>query len=274
MGKLRMATIFAASFGAAAFFINYMPLALPNDIGHTGTSRFVAQMLGATMSMANPADACMQLDASAGCINDNVQLNAVHIDTKKCSASGKGTLRLTTSTGLPIRCGKPLNLADVTLQTQFVDQERKPSSLNDNKLANFDDAAILAEASHSVHYENGIINQISLADQLNDHTIVGSAHVTQHGSRNRIDKAHITVFQNVLHLIGKSEVKNLTFDGSCCTPIGGSISTHFVAGDHVPPTEEGAAFLDKTEVLTFDGCGSAHLRDSSGHRIRMPVDCL
>jgi hypothetical protein len=274
MGKLRTATILAAGAAIAAFVGNYTPLASPIQSSDSSVSQFVAQMLGDTYSIAAPTNSCWKMDNKKGCANDLAETNSVQIDASKCSHSGKGTLRVSLVTGVPVRCGKPLALQNLTLQTEFVDGERKPASENAN-LPNFDNAPILIPSGTSVHYNNDkVVSQITLAEQLNEQTIFGSAHVDQKSGLAHIKKANLTVYQNVLHLIGKSEIKDLVLDDSCCTPVAGTIRTHFEAGQSVAPTTDGVPFIGKTETLTFDGCGSAQLRTVDGHRSQIPIKCL
>jgi hypothetical protein len=274
MGKLGTATILVGCMVIAAFFGSYTPLASPTDSSDTSISRFVAQMLGSTYSMANPSNTCWKMETKKGCSNDLIETNTVQIDAAKCSSNGKGTLRVSLATGVPIHCGSPLALKNLTLQSSFIDGERKPAS-ESNAIPNFDNASILMPAGLSVHYNNQKeISQISLAEQLNDHTIFGSAHVEQQSGQAHIKKAYLTVYQNVLHLIGKSELKDLVLDDSCCTPIAGTIRTQFEAGASTAPTAEGAAYIGKSETLTFDGCGSAQLHTADGHRTHIPVNCL
>ena len=262
MGKLRMASIFAACFGMAVLFCNFTPLALPVESADTDISEIVAKTIGSAMNMAP--------SLKNGCTNDLVETNAVHVKNEK------GSVKVTLATGVPIHCGRPLDLKNVTVQSEPETDLRQPSSVNDLSLENFDGATILpAVKGTAVHFDNqSTISQISVAQQINDHTIIGSAHVNHDGKRAHIKEAHLTVYQNALHLIGKSHIKDLVFNDSCCTPVGGSITTQLTSGSRVAPMEAAAALVGKSETLTFDGCGSAQLRDSAGHRSQIPIQCL
>lgn len=272
MGKLRMATIMAGCAIMAACFCNYMPLALPAESADAAASRVIAQAVGAAINMGHPANPQWKMDSKNGCRNDLVETQAVHL------SNARGSMKVTTSTGAPIHCGHPLSLANLTLQNQAEADLRKPSSADKPNLFNFDDAVIMPTIADgygtSVHYDDhSLINQISLAENVSEHTVVGGAHVTQKNGQPFIPVAYMTVYQNVLHLIGKSQLKNLAFNDTCCTPVSGTIATQFNAGSNVSPSDQGARYVGKTETLTFDGCGSAQLRDIDGHRTHLQVSC-
>ncbi len=267
MGTLRMASIFAACIGMTVLFFNFTPLALPVEAADTDMSEVVAKALGAAMTMAQPSNPYWKLDSKNGCTNDLVETNAVHVKTEK------GSLRVTMATGIPVRCGHPISLKNVTVQSHVEGELRQPSSLA-SALNNFD-GAILPASGTSVHYDgDSSISQISLAQEVNDHSVFGSVHVSDDGRRNRIEDAQFTIYQNTLHVVGKSRLKDIVFNDSCCTPVSGSITTQMSAGQTVAPTDAGAALVGKNETLTFDGCGSAQLRDSLGHRSHIPVQCM
>lgn len=273
MGKLRMATIMAGCALMAACFCNFMPLALPAESADSASSRAIAQAIGAAVNFAHPANPQWKMDAKTGCSNDLVETHAVHL------TQTKGSVKLTTATGAPVHCGAPLKLANLTLQSQSEADLRKPSAVEKQYLYNFDDAQILPTINDgygtSVHYDDkSSINQISIAENMNEHTIIGGAHLTQKKGQPYIPVAYMTVYQNVLHLVGKSQLKDLAFNDSCCTPISGTITTQFNAGSNVAPTDQGAHFVGKTETLTFDGCGTARLRDFEGHRTRVQIPCM
>jgi len=268
-----MATIMAGCAILAACFCNYMPLALATESSDSAASRSIAQAVGAAISMAHPNNPQWKMDGKNGCSNDLVETQAIHL------TSAKGAMKVTTSTGAPIHCGHPLKLANLTLQSQFETDLRQPSSVNKLNLYNFDDAPILPTIADgygtSVHYDDqSLINQISVAQNVNEHTVFGGAHVTQKRGQPYIPVAYMTVYQNVLHLIGKSQLKDLAFNDTCCTPVSGTIITQFNAGSTVAPTDQGSRFVGKTESLTFDGCNSAQLRDFEGHRAHLQIPCM
>jgi len=263
-----MATIVAGCVGLTALLFNFTPLALPIGSADSNVTRVIAQALGATMMMAQPNNPFWKLDSKSGCTNDLVETNAVHV------AIPKGTMKVSLATGVPVHCGHPLGFHNVTVQSQMVTELRQPSSVENSNLLNFDEAALFGDGT-SIHYDDqSAITQISLAEQLSDQTLVGSAHVNQQNGRTIITNAHMTVYQNVLNVVGQGELKNLVFADSCCTPVGGTITAHLTAGSNVAPTTEGSHFVGKVETLTFDGCGSAQLKDVDGHRSHLPVQCM
>lgn len=268
MGKLRMATIVAGCVSITALLFNFTPLALPIGSADSNVTRVIAQALGATMIMAQPNNPFWKLDSKSGCSNDLVETNAVHVSVPK------GTIKISLATGVPIHCGHPLAFHNVTVQSHMITELRQPSSVENTSLANFDEAALFGDGT-SVHYDNqSTVTQISLTEQFNDQTLVGSAHVKQQSGSIRIANAHMTVYQNALNVVGQSELKDLVFTDSCCTPVGGTITAHLKAGSNVAPTPEGSHFVGKVETLTFDGCGSAQLKDVDGHRSHIPVHCM
>lgn len=273
MGQLRKATIVACCAIMAALFFNYTPLALPKESTDSTTGRVIAQALGSVIHLAQPSNPQWKMDGKKGCQNDLVETHAVHLTT------ARGSMKITTNTGVPIHCGHPLNLANMTLQSQAEADLRQPSSVEKMNLFNFDDASILPTIADgygaSIHYdEHSLINQISLAENISEQTVVGSAHVFQKHGQAHIKTAYMTVYQNVLHLIGKSRLNDLTFTDTCCTPVSGTITTEFTSGANVAPTEKGAHFIGKTETLTFEGCGSAQLHDYQGHSSPLQISCL
>jgi hypothetical protein len=290
MTKVGKAIILASCATMAVLFLNYTPVVLDQRAEDTYASRTLAQAIGAAVTLARSQNTCWSNPAENSCQNDLKETNSIQVSAENCGFSMvKGTLKISTATGIPVHCGHAVTLNGITLQGQVVNSEREPSAttgividhaVKNGSLANFDNAAILPTVrsgyGFSVHYDSQTnIQQVDLAEHMQtndknstDQTVLGSAHMHRDQKGIRIDEASFTVYQNVLQLIGKSQLKDLTFNDSCCTPISGTITTQFISGNSVAPSDQGARFVGKSETLTFNGCGKARLRS------QIPVSCL
>lgn len=84
------------------------------------------------------------------------------------------------------------------------------------------------------------------------------------GASTRTISGSMTVYHNVLKVIGNSTFNSVTHTDGCCYPTQGSITTSFSAGS-VSPTQIGLNyFVGKSETLTFNGCGAATFVDVKG----------
>ena len=98
-----------------------------------------------------------------------------------------------------------------------------------------------------------------------DHSVSGSLNVTETaGAGSRTVSGSVVVFHNVLKVVGTSTFNSVSHTDTCCLPVSGFITTAFAAGANVAPTTAGSAFVGKTETLTFTGCGSGTLTDTTG----------
>ena len=102
---------------------------------------------------------------------------------------------------------------------------------------------------------------------LYDHSVYTSTPLTlteASGATSRTVTGTVTLYHNLLKVVGTSTLTSVVHSDSCCHPTSGTISTTFAAGTNVSPTTAGSALVGKTEVMTFTGCGTANLTDSSG----------
>lgn len=92
---------------------------------------------------------------------------------------------------------------------------------------------------------------------LFDHTIMGSLTVTETaGATSRTLSGNLTVYHNLLKVVGNATFNNVVHSDSCCQPISGSIKTTFASGTIVPATVAGRLIVGLSETLTFTGCGT------------------
>jgi hypothetical protein len=116
---------------------------------------------------------------------------------------------------------------------------------------------------------NGGRNSVSVAHRLwteglFDFSVTGTLAVSEaDGAASRTVNGSVTVYHNILQVIGTSTFNNVTHSDSCCLPISGSITTVFSAGS-VAPTELGLLMVGKSETLTFTSCGEGLLQTYNG----------
>lgn len=73
----------------------------------------------------------------------------------------------------------------------------------------------------------------------------------------------VTIYDNRLWIVGTASTSDLTYSATCCFPVGGTITTAFVAGTTATtPQPGGLLYTGKSETLTFTGCGTATLKDA------------
>jgi hypothetical protein len=98
-----------------------------------------------------------------------------------------------------------------------------------------------------------------------DHSVTGNLTINEDpGATSRTVNGSVTVYHNLLRVIGTSQFNNVTHDDVCCLPVGGSIVTTFAAGSQVLPTRAGERYVGASETLTFTGCGTATLTAVDG----------
>lgn len=228
------------------------------------------------------------------CANDIYQTNDV--DLTATSPIGTAVLQVSASTGTPVRCNTLGNVSNLILQSQFIDSNGVAASanlpgiagaivvdhgLNGGTLTNFDTVAILptigkgfgtsiSYGANHIPIQESVTEHVWSVDNnqatLFDHTIVGTADITNVAGVNTIEQASFTVYDNVAHVVGLSAISNLIFAPNCATPVSGTISTTFQAGQNVQPTPAGQAMVGQTEELEFTGCGAAALTNIEGQK--------
>jgi hypothetical protein len=98
-----------------------------------------------------------------------------------------------------------------------------------------------------------------------DHSVEGNLSVNElPGANSRTVSGTVKVYHNLLRVIGTSTFNNVVHEDVCCLPVSGSITTAFTAGTNVAPTAAGQLIVNKSETLTFTGCGSAILQGADG----------
>ena len=107
-----------------------------------------------------------------------------------------------------------------------------------------------------------------------DHSVSGSVTIaeTTSTSSTRILSGSLTVYHNLLKIVGTATFKNVTHSNSCCLPISGNITTTFAAGSNVAATPDGAIYIGKSETLDITGCGSANFTDINGTVTNVSLD--
>ncbi|HEX7675762.1 MAG TPA: hypothetical protein VF412_16415 [Bdellovibrio sp.] len=97
-----------------------------------------------------------------------------------------------------------------------------------------------------------------------DHSIDADLTLSESSGTRTITGGTVKVYHNKLRVVGTSTFTNVVYNQQCCTPVSGTITTSFAAGAHVSPTVIGSAAVGKSETLTFTGCGTATLTNTSG----------
>jgi hypothetical protein len=98
-----------------------------------------------------------------------------------------------------------------------------------------------------------------------DHSVTGTLAIDENvGASSRTLSGSVNVYHNLLRIIGQAVFTDVIHEDICCLPVSGVITTTFSAGANVPPTQLGLAYIGKSEVLTFTGCGTATLQKIDG----------
>jgi hypothetical protein len=95
-------------------------------------------------------------------------------------------------------------------------------------------------------------------------TITPIAIATDSAGTRTITAGTVTTFNNLANVYGVSTLENLVFNNQCCTPISGTISTRFAAGQAAANALTAFYVTGISETLTFSGCGTAVLTSTTG----------
>jgi hypothetical protein len=279
-----------------------------NSLGSSSSTGTVAwterfrPLLGLLIEEAHASNACptVKTVAGSGCTQNG---NAADITLASCSygasrATWTGTLEVTLSAGTAVTCGTFPATASIannqSIQRQYVSggspgtaQRTSPfgtvvtvdhASAN---LANFDTGTTIAASIGSGYgtqvifdgsgHRKGVEVNERIHSTKYDHSITGSLTVAESGSTRTISSGSITVFHNLLKVVGTAQFTNVVYNDSCATPVSGTITTTFAAGAHVSPTTAGSAVVGRSETLTFSSCGNQTLVDVTGRSSAVSV---
>lgn len=205
-------------------------------------------------------------------------------------ASWNGVQKITKSSGTAT-CGSfPNPGANGTLYRQFVSASgsNTPSTVSltadswsgviDNSsanLSNFDGQTIAtiqnggygaAVTFNSSGARTGVtLGHRTYVSGVYDHSVTGNLSITEgNGASSRTVSGTVTVYHNLVRVIGTSTLSNLVHEDVCCLPVSGTITTSFSAGTNVSPTALGSLLVGKSETLTFTGCGTATYTSAAG----------
>jgi hypothetical protein len=95
-------------------------------------------------------------------------------------------------------------------------------------------------------------------------TITPITIATDSGGVRTITAGTVTTFNNLANVYGVSTLENLVFNNTCCTPISGTISTRFAAGQAKANALSVFYVTGISETLTFTACGTAVLTSTTG----------
>jgi hypothetical protein len=105
-----------------------------------------------------------------------------------------------------------------------------------------------------------------------DYSISGTVAYTSAVSGTTIGGT-LNVYNNKLTLLGHTAFSNLTYVPTCCLPTSGSITTSFVT--LLLSNSAAARYNNKSETLTFTGCGTGNLTSIDGINQTVTLDhCL
>ncbi len=96
-----------------------------------------------------------------------------------------------------------------------------------------------------------------------DHSVTGSLTIAPTSLNTRTITGSVTVYHNIMKVIGTVQFSGLAHSDSCCWPTSGAVTTSFSAGS-LAPTTTGAAAVGKQEIMTLTGCGTASLQSYDG----------
>lgn len=135
-------------------------------------------------------------------------------------------------------------------------------------LGNFDNASI--NTIHNGGYgtavsfdANGARTSVTIGHRTKvagifDHSVAGTLTITEASAAatSRTISGSVTVYHNLIQVVGTSTFTNVVHENTCCFPTSGTITTAFAAGN-TAPTGIGNLVVGKSESLTFTGCGTA-----------------
>jgi hypothetical protein len=103
-------------------------------------------------------------------------------------------------------------------------------------------------------------------DRILDHSITGMLGISETSSTSRNVTGQVTIYHNLLQIVGTAVLSNVVHENGCCLPVSGSITTTFAAGSNTskPPTALGELMVGKSETLTFTGCRTGTLQTYDG----------
>jgi hypothetical protein len=102
-------------------------------------------------------------------------------------------------------------------------------------------------------------------DSILDHSVSGNVAISETaGAGSRTLNGTVTVYHNLLHVVGTSTLTNVVHEDICCLPVAGTISTIFADGQNVHAGTRGQLLIGRTESLTFTGCGTANWTKTDG----------
>jgi hypothetical protein len=207
------------------------------------------------------------------------------------NADWNGIQQISMSTG-SATCGTfPNPGANGTLYRQFVQAagasaagsmvlttNRLAATIDDSvaNLGNFDGQTIAAintnggYGTKTTFNSSGLRSNVEFGHRLTlnsmlDHSVSGSVAISESaGATSRTLNGTVTVYHNLLHVIGTSTLTNVVHDDVCCLPVGGTISTTFTDGQNVHAGRAGQRLIGKTESMTFTGCGTAEWTTTDG----------
>jgi len=151
-------------------------------------------------------------------------------------------------------------------------------------LGNFDGQTIAAVNTNGGYgtkvtfAANGARSHLDLGHRLTvngslDHSVTGSIAITENpGAATRTLNGTVTVYHNLMKVVGTSTLTGVVHDDVCCLPVEGSITTAYTAGQNVAPTRSGQLLVGHSEVLTFTGCGTATLQGADGSTLDVTLN--
>ena len=233
----------------------------------------------------------------SGCNNGG---NYVSLDYSSCSfanslAMWSGTLEVSLASGGAISCGAFPAPTSTSINRQFVSSHGVPGTGSRTtpagtvvqidhasaNLANFDNQSVSATIGTgygtSVSFNGGgqrngvVIRQRTHVSGGFDHSVVGNISVISDSGGSRTVSGSVTVYHNVIKVVGTSTFSNVVYNNSSCAPISGTITTSFAAGANVSPTIIGSAFVGKSESLSFNADGTATHVDYAGNSTTVTI---
>lgn len=219
-----------------------------------------------------------------------------------CSFSGPGSwngVQELTMSSNTAQCGTFPNPGDsAVLYRQFVQGSggNSPGSLTisadgleatvddaSSNLANFDHDSIntISNSGYGMAVAfgaNGTRTSLTVGHHISipgvfDHSLTGTLTIAEQPgqSTRRISGGTITMYHNLLQVVGTSSFADVIHEDGCCYPISGTISTLFSQGNTEAPTTLGQLLIGKTERLTFTGCGTGTLQKTDGSVVHVTL---
>ena len=116
--------------------------------------------------------------------------------------------------------------------------------------------SLVGTKSGTTTFNHTVAGTVNLAESGSGSTLAWNANVGTINASNQCTGG-ITVYHNLVGLMGSTCFQDVRYNVSCCTPISGTITTTFSKTSQSPNKVATNLLAGVTETLQFNGCGAA-----------------